>query len=372
MLRRSRTDRVAAGVAGGLGEYFDVDPVLFRVLFATAAFFGGVGVLAYLLAWAVIPEQATPHAAVDHWIGTLRRRRVPVWLVIGLGGLIAWGIGFSWWVPRPFLPLLVVAVILAGLIARRGPTARPGPSERPAEAVDLAKPMPAAARSGPEWMDETRRWIAEATAAARERRRRARPALLATLGTLVAALGALAVTDAVWGVAIPVYFWVGFATVVLGLLVGLVLRRTPWSTAVLLVPAVAGIVAFGGSRASMHDGFGQRQWTPTGAPQGRYALGFGQGILDLRHLAPLDGPHPVDVVLGAGQVQVLLPATMNATVNATIHLGRITVDGTPGHQDNQAGGFDLSRVVLPPASTRGPAITITVHATDGEILIRHG
>ncbi|MDQ1461292.1 MAG: hypothetical protein QOI08_2776, partial [Actinomycetota bacterium] len=37
LLRRSRTDRVGAGVAGGLGEYFSVDPVLFRVLFATAA-----------------------------------------------------------------------------------------------------------------------------------------------------------------------------------------------------------------------------------------------------------------------------------------------------------------------------------------------
>ena len=76
--------------------------------------------------------------------------------------------------------------------------------------------------------------------------------------------------DAVWGIAIPVYFWVVSATVLLGLLVGLVLRRTPWSVAVLLVPAVAGIVAFGGSGASLHDGFGQRQWTPTGAPDSHY------------------------------------------------------------------------------------------------------
>ena len=46
LLRRSDRNRVAAGVAGGLGEYFGVDPVLFRVLFAVGAFFGGAGILA--------------------------------------------------------------------------------------------------------------------------------------------------------------------------------------------------------------------------------------------------------------------------------------------------------------------------------------
>jgi phage shock protein PspC (stress-responsive transcriptional regulator) len=54
-LRRNRSNRVAAGVASGLGDYFGIDPVLFRVLFATSAFFGGAGILAYLLAWAAIP-----------------------------------------------------------------------------------------------------------------------------------------------------------------------------------------------------------------------------------------------------------------------------------------------------------------------------
>ena len=53
-LRRSSTDRVAAGVAGGLGEYFGLDPVLFRVLFAVTSFFGGAGIVAYLLAWLVM------------------------------------------------------------------------------------------------------------------------------------------------------------------------------------------------------------------------------------------------------------------------------------------------------------------------------
>jgi phage shock protein C len=56
-LYRSRTHRVIGGVAGGISEYLDVDPVLVRILFVVALFAGGVGVLAYLIAWIIIPEQ---------------------------------------------------------------------------------------------------------------------------------------------------------------------------------------------------------------------------------------------------------------------------------------------------------------------------
>jgi len=46
--KRSKSDKVIAGVAGGLGEYFGVDPVLFRVGFVAATLLSGVGALAYL------------------------------------------------------------------------------------------------------------------------------------------------------------------------------------------------------------------------------------------------------------------------------------------------------------------------------------
>ena len=48
MLTRSTEDKMLAGVAGGLGEYFGVDPVLFRVGFVAATLLSGVGALAYL------------------------------------------------------------------------------------------------------------------------------------------------------------------------------------------------------------------------------------------------------------------------------------------------------------------------------------
>jgi phage shock protein PspC (stress-responsive transcriptional regulator) len=47
-LTRSTTDRHIGGVAGGLGDYFGVDPVLFRVGFVAATLLSGVGALAYL------------------------------------------------------------------------------------------------------------------------------------------------------------------------------------------------------------------------------------------------------------------------------------------------------------------------------------
>ncbi len=56
-LRRSQKDSVIGGVAGGLGEYFDTDPVIFRILFVVLTLTGGGGVFIYLLMWIFIPKQ---------------------------------------------------------------------------------------------------------------------------------------------------------------------------------------------------------------------------------------------------------------------------------------------------------------------------
>jgi phage shock protein PspC (stress-responsive transcriptional regulator) len=45
------------GVAGGLGEYFDIDPTIIRLLFVLAVLLGGSGVLAYIILWIVIPQK---------------------------------------------------------------------------------------------------------------------------------------------------------------------------------------------------------------------------------------------------------------------------------------------------------------------------
>ncbi len=55
-LTRSRTSRVIGGVCGGIAEYFEVDPVLIRLLFVAAIFMSGFGVIAYIICLIVIPE----------------------------------------------------------------------------------------------------------------------------------------------------------------------------------------------------------------------------------------------------------------------------------------------------------------------------
>lgn len=56
-LYRSRNERMIAGVCGGLGEYFGIDPTLVRILFVIGMLMGGPGLLAYLILLIVVPEE---------------------------------------------------------------------------------------------------------------------------------------------------------------------------------------------------------------------------------------------------------------------------------------------------------------------------
>ena len=56
-LFRSRKDRILGGVCGGIGNYFNLDPVLVRVIWAVSFFVFGAGFLAYIIAWIIVPEE---------------------------------------------------------------------------------------------------------------------------------------------------------------------------------------------------------------------------------------------------------------------------------------------------------------------------
>lgn len=57
-LHRSCDGKIFGGVTIGLGEYFDIDPVIFRIGFVALAFINGLGVLLYIIAWVILPKKA--------------------------------------------------------------------------------------------------------------------------------------------------------------------------------------------------------------------------------------------------------------------------------------------------------------------------
>src|SRR6476620_2729476 len=121
-LTRSSSDRVLLGVSGGLGRYFGIDPLIFRIGFAISVFFGGLGGLAYLLLAIFVPTDSEPDRAQRFG---RRLKRMGFWRALGmvavafiaLGGLLAlagsaaFAVGLGWGVPVA----IAIIVVAAGL-----------------------------------------------------------------------------------------------------------------------------------------------------------------------------------------------------------------------------------------------------------------
>lgn len=58
-LYRSQKNKMLGGVAGGLGDYLNMDPVLVRIIFVVALFLNGTGLLLYIILWIVVPQAST-------------------------------------------------------------------------------------------------------------------------------------------------------------------------------------------------------------------------------------------------------------------------------------------------------------------------
>jgi phage shock protein PspC (stress-responsive transcriptional regulator) len=91
-LRRSTDDQYIAGVAGGLGRHFGIDPTIVRVLLVVLTFFGGAGVLIYGVCWLFVPEEGSEKAPIR--IGGEPRKLILL-AVAGIAFLLAMGDAFS-------------------------------------------------------------------------------------------------------------------------------------------------------------------------------------------------------------------------------------------------------------------------------------
>ncbi len=81
-LERSSSSRVIAGVSGGLGRYFDLNPTFFRVGFVVLTLLGGAGILIYLAAVLVVPDEGKEQSIAEE---ALAHRRERPWPLVGLG-----------------------------------------------------------------------------------------------------------------------------------------------------------------------------------------------------------------------------------------------------------------------------------------------
>src|SRR5215217_4300459 len=128
-LMRSSTDRMLVGVAGGLGRYFGVDPVVFRIGFVLSLFFGGLGALAYLLLAVFVPTDGEPDRAqrfgarfqdLGIWrgLGLVAIAFVAFFGLAALAGVAAFAVGLGWGVS---VAIFIIAIgALLALVAFRG------------------------------------------------------------------------------------------------------------------------------------------------------------------------------------------------------------------------------------------------------------
>lgn len=123
-LERSSSDRLIAGVSSGLGRYFDLNPAVFRLGFVVLTLLGGAGILTYLVAVLVIPEEGAEQSIAAR---VLAERRKRPWPLVGLGLVAAavlvllsraaiWPVRGAGWV----LVLLAGLAILWTFDSRRG------------------------------------------------------------------------------------------------------------------------------------------------------------------------------------------------------------------------------------------------------------
>jgi len=134
-LYRSRKDSTIAGVCGGLGEYFGVDPTFLRIIFVILIFADGIGLIAYIIAWIVMPQRPVEVDAVEgseseqpvsygSW-----NKYIPGAILIALGVIFIVKEHYWWWHIERFWPILLIIFGLFLVLRLGGRRQKEGDSE---------------------------------------------------------------------------------------------------------------------------------------------------------------------------------------------------------------------------------------------------
>ena len=355
-LRRSRTDRKVAGVAGGLARHLDVDPLILRVAFVVLVFFGGAGLILYGACWLLVPEDGAERAPLH----LDDRNRSVALIIVGVIAALAL-IGDSWgafWFPWP---VAVVALVALWLLTRNNTAAQAQPGAAPP--VPPA-PTPAA---GPAPTPYYQPYVPPVTYVRPPNPRKRGPILFwFTLALIALGEGVLGIVDlAGANVAGPAYPALAVGICGAMLVLGAFFGRAGGIIAVGLVSAVV----LGFATAADHWEGDREHHDPTTAAQldDRYWLGAGEQVFDLtdvQDLSALNG-RTLDLEGGVGRIEVIVPAGLSVDVDADI-------DG-PGHIalfDEETGGIDVqkSKAVV---TAGAPRLSIDAHLGVGEIEVSY-
>ena len=302
-LTRSGSDALIGGVSSGLGRYFSIDPLLFRIGFVVLTFAGGFGVLAYLLLLAFVPADGEERPG-----GTSKVAAVAGAVVLGIALVTFLGTPFFFFGPG----LLVIALVgLAGVLLWR-------------------------AFGGDTGGDPAR-----------------------TIGRFfLVFLVAIAVAGAALGVGLAAALGGGVVIASLAVVTGLALIATAFVGGMrwLIVPALA--MAFGVGVVSAADvdldgGHGDRTYAPRSLADLRdnYQLGAGSLEVDLRNVDFTGGAREVELEVGFGEAVLVVPRDVCVVADADVGAGYLRVlewdDGgfNVGWEEGDAARADARLVV---------------------------
>jgi phage shock protein PspC (stress-responsive transcriptional regulator) len=322
-LSRPRDGRWLGGVSSGLGAYFDLSPAIYRIAFVALALAGGTGILLYVAAWLVIPDDGEDDSIAA---AMLKRNHDRPGRAVGLAliafvGILALSEARFW--PSPGNLWLAAALAGAALVWWQvSPrSARPSSPDAPVTAPAPRRSLFPLAAGGVlvvvgaiALLDIVGAWDAD---------------WRIVLGALVVAIGGLVAAGAAMGRSVG-------AVIGLGLLLGAVLA---------LVLAI---------RVPVFAGIGDRVEHPASVTQldSKYELGIGDFNVNLADVALPAGETHVKATLGIGDLTVHVPENVTVEVDGRAGAGEVVIfgrsdDGTSIHDHvRDAGTVPGRRLVL--------------------------
>ncbi|MFF5291588.1 PspC domain-containing protein [Paractinoplanes globisporus] len=380
-LVRPKQGRYVAGVCAALARATNTDPVLWRVLVAVLGILSGVGVLLYLIGWLIIPAEGDSASPIEGLLGKGRSGMAPLSVVL-LGAAAVVSFGFI--VHDGMRASLLAAAVIIGavlLIKRNGggsgspdSASQPGPAATfpppppadPTPATGFPPPAPAGFHQAPASAPTTEPVTGQLppmppmppmppapTAGGyrppfaphgpwagstpppyqpphppRQPRPPKPPRERSKLGRLtffavLMVIGLMAVIDmAGASIAVSAYFAAALVTIALGLIVGAWFGRARGLIALAILTSIGLGISTGVERWGGEVGNSVYRPATVAAIADRYDFTAGNATLDLRDIDFAGQQQTVTMTMKVGQMRVLLPPTVDTTVDLSLDTGR--------------------------------------------------